>query len=203
MGFPTLSITLHIRLPRPRRLRTCIMSDPDAEALEEERLMRAMSRQGVASPRRTFKPKADPYAKKEEEKKEEKPKTPAGELPAWKKRQLEKEEAERKRKEAEEARKAQNAKLILDRVAEFGNDVNQEDDKVEEYLLSPRDARGDKPEVSQEQWEHEEALKKEKQEEEEYEDNIDHSVIPSYDERAEDERAAKEEERLMKLIEGK
>ena len=165
--------------------------------------MRAMSRQGVASPRRTFKPKADPYAKKEEEKKEEKPKTPAGELPAWKKRQLEKEEAERKRKEAEEARKALNAKLILDRVAEFGNDVNQEDDKVEEYLLSPRDARGDKPEVSQEQWEHEEALKKEKQEEEEYEDNIDHSVIPSYDERAEDERAAKEEERLMKLIEGK
>ena len=160
--------------------------------------MRAMSRQGrggVKSPR--FGRAAAEPEKKEEVKKE---KPAPGSIPKWKQVQLEKEEAARKRQEEEERKRQEQAELIKLRVAEFGTGVNQEDEEVEAYLTSPR-GEAEKPDVEKEVWEGEKDLPvKETADDEEPE--LEAQEFPSYDERGEDERAKKEEERLMKMIAG-
>ena len=148
-------------------LRQCCsaMSDEiNNEALEEERLMRAMSRQGK-TPRGTVvakKAEPAPVAAAPEKKAQ-----PAGAVPEWKRRQLERENSEQIRLAEEKQRKEDSARLIAQRVAEFGSNVDQEDEKVLEYLQSPRS--GDKPDVSSPSWEHEPQLQKDVPKEEEAE----------------------------------
>jgi len=162
--------------------------------LEEERLMRALSRQGkpgAGRPAIAKKVEASPEPQKKSEAKAD------GSIPAWKKAQMDRENEDKKRREDESRKKEEQAKLISARVAEFGLGANQEDDNIEKYLSSPRG--GSKPQVEAAKPSFEDpvvqrAAADAKQREEEL------AHIPSYDERGNDERAAKEEERLMKMI---
>jgi len=175
------------------------MADKDADpaALEEERLMRAVSKKGMgtSTPKTVVKKAAEPA--KEAPKKDA---GHAGAVPKWKQAQLDRDAEEAKKREGEKKKKEDAAKVIATRVAEFGLGANQEDEKIDTYLHSPR-GEAEKP----------------KPEEKKFDDPIDHkpkdapaaheddsyTAIPSYDERKPDERAAKEEERLMKMIQGK
>jgi len=171
--------------------------DVDPAKLEEDRLMRALSRQGkpatVRSPV-TKRAEPEPVAHKKE------PST-GGAVPKWKQAQLDREEEEKKRRGEEAKKKEDAAKLIQDRVKEFGLGVNQDDESVEKYLTSPRGAV-EKPSVAEASPSFEDpaarkAAEAAKSREEELES------LPRYDDRGNDERAAKEEERLMKMIAGK
>lgn len=117
--------------------------DEDPAKMEEERLMRALSRQGKpAAGKPTIAKKVEPTAapaKKEA--------APAGTIPAWKKAQMEREEEDRKRREEEAKKKEEQAKVIEARVKEFGLGASQEDENIEKYLTSPRDAHVEKPKV--------------------------------------------------------
>lgn len=122
------------------------MADQEVDpiALEEERLMRAMSRKGMGakSPRVVVK-KQEPTPAPKEEKKET---TSPGAIPKWKQLQLEREAEERRRQEEEKKRKEEAARLIQARVQEFGLGADQEDEKIEQYLQSPR-GQAEKPNV--------------------------------------------------------
>jgi len=120
--------------------------DVDPTKAEEDRLMRAVSRSGKQGT-----PHKPVVVKKAEEPKQQPKKetAPAGAVPAWKKAQMEKEEAEHRRREEESKKKQEQAKLIEERVKEFGVGANQEDNQIETYLTSPR-GQAEKPQVETE-----------------------------------------------------
>lgn len=117
-------------------------NDVDPVALEEERLMRAVSKKGFGSKPVVMKKSEPTPVSPRTEKKD----TTPGAIPKWKQAQMDREAEEKKRQDEERKKKEEEAARIKARVAEFGSNVDQEDETIEKFLASPR-GDAEKPQV--------------------------------------------------------